>query len=219
MIRSSVVRDTTPSPNMADTENTNMEVDDKKNKPTDNRVDSLIETVPTRTRNRNNLGQNKNGRRGVTTTEYCEQLQAWMWQYYTGYVNWQSWLTATAALPCPFVLQPPTGVSVPLDINSHTWHSGPFGLTLSSHPAGVAPQSTRAGGAAGGAPVTAQPQQLPPENGNALRQGTRGQVPTSGKHLETIYLISNLMVFPPFSDQNDLFIHASLISIRVCKMG
>lgn len=171
MICAGVVRDATPSSNMADTENTNMEVDDKKNKPTDNKVDSLFKAATTRTKDRNTLGQNKNGRRGLTTTEYCEQLQAWMWQYYSGYVHWQSWLTATAALPCPFVLQSPTGVTVPLDINSQNWHNGPFGLTLSSHPAGVSSRSARAVGAAGGAPVTAQPQQLPPENGNVLRQG------------------------------------------------
>ncbi|XP_035386292.1 protein FAM8A1b isoform X2 [Electrophorus electricus] len=30
--------------------------------------------------------------RGVPSTkEYCEKLQEWMWQYYCGYANWQSW--------------------------------------------------------------------------------------------------------------------------------
>lgn len=210
MICASVVRDTTPSSNMADTENTNMEVDDKKNKPTDNKIDSLIKTVTTRAKTRNNLGQNKNGRRGLSTTEYCAQLQAWMWQYYTGYLNWQSWLTATAALPCPFVLQSPTGATVPLDVHPQNWHNGPFGLTLSSHPAGVASQSSRAVGAAGGAPVTAQPQQVPPENGNAPRPGNQRLASIFKPFTSSqTFFLSRIQ-----TSLNDLIIHASLMSIR-----
>uniref|UniRef100_H3DM20 Family with sequence similarity 8 member A1b n=1 Tax=Tetraodon nigroviridis TaxID=99883 RepID=H3DM20_TETNG len=72
---------------MADKENTNMEADG--NKPNDIKVDSPIKTITTRTRSKNNVGQNKTGGRELTTTEYCGQLQAWMWQYYTGHVNWQ----------------------------------------------------------------------------------------------------------------------------------
>ncbi|KAI4891213.1 hypothetical protein NFI96_033047 [Prochilodus magdalenae] len=32
----------------------------------------------------------------VTTSEYCGKLQEWMWQYYWGYVNWQSWMAMYA---------------------------------------------------------------------------------------------------------------------------
>jgi len=32
----------------------------------------------------------------VTTTEYCEKLQEWMWQYYYSYMNWQSWIAMSA---------------------------------------------------------------------------------------------------------------------------
>ncbi|TRY84538.1 hypothetical protein DNTS_001296 [Danionella cerebrum] len=32
----------------------------------------------------------------VTTSEYCEKLQEWMWQYYCGYMNWQSWIAMSA---------------------------------------------------------------------------------------------------------------------------
>ncbi|KAM4539113.1 protein FAM8A1 [Odontesthes bonariensis] len=32
----------------------------------------------------------------TATTEYCATLQQWMWQYYWGYANWQSWLTLSA---------------------------------------------------------------------------------------------------------------------------
>lgn len=164
-----VVRDATPSSNMADKENTNMEVDG--NKPSDNKVDSPVKTSATRTKNKNNVGQPRNGGGGLTTTEYCEQLQAWMWQNYTGYVHWQSWLTAAAAPPCPFDLQSACGAAVPLDITPQNWHIGPYGPSLASHPAGATSQSNRAAGAAGGAAVTAQPQQLPPENANVPRQG------------------------------------------------
>lgn len=36
----------------------------------------------------------------MTTTEYCEKLQQWMWQYYSAYVNWHSWMSLFA-LSCP----------------------------------------------------------------------------------------------------------------------
>lgn len=36
----------------------------------------------------------------MTTTEYCEKLQEWMWQYYSAYVNWHSWMSVFA-LSCP----------------------------------------------------------------------------------------------------------------------
>ncbi|XP_074469401.1 protein FAM8A1 [Sebastes fasciatus] len=34
----------------------------------------------------------------TATTEYCAELQQWMWQYYCGYASWQSWV-ALSALP------------------------------------------------------------------------------------------------------------------------
>lgn len=188
MICTSVVRDAMPLSNMADKENTNMEVEENKNKPSDNSVNSLFKTVTAGAKNENNLGPNTNDRRGLTTTEYCEELHAWMWQYYTGYVNWQSWLTAAAALPCPFVLPSASGATLPLDVNLQNWHNGPYGLVLSSHPAGATSQSSRAGGASGGAAVTAQPQQLGPENGNALRPGKLCCFRTSGRLFCTLNL-------------------------------
>lgn len=36
-------------------------------------------------------------RQATATTEYCAELQQWMWQYYWGNVSWQSW----AAFPFP----------------------------------------------------------------------------------------------------------------------
>lgn len=206
MISAGVVRDATPSSNMADRDNTNMEVD--RNKPSDNKVDSPVKTITTRRKNQNNVGQTKNGGRGLTTTEYCEQLQAWMWHNYTGYVNWQSWLAAAAALPCPIVLQSAGGAAGPLGIHPQNWHHGPFGLSLASHPAGATSQSNRAGGAAGGVAVTAQPQQLPPENGNVPRQGK----------LDMISKFSFVYVVWIKTGFNDLVLNVPVISTRLYKM-
>lgn len=165
------IRDATPLSNMADKENTNMEVAKEKEKPCSNKVESLVGETRSRLGNRENVVDEKNPGKSRATTEYCEKLQAWMWQYYTGYVNWQSWLAA-AALPCPYSLQSTTGTSTaPLDINSQNWYNGLLGLTLSSFPPVVTSQSSRAGEAAGGAAASAQPQQLPQENGNAQRPG------------------------------------------------
>lgn len=165
------IRDATPLSNMADKENTNMEVNKEKENPCSNKVESLVDETSSRIGNRENVVDEKNPGKSRATTEYCEKLQAWMWQYYTGYVNWQSWLAAVA-LPCPYSLQSASGTSTaPLDINSQNWYNGPLGLTLSSFPPVVTSQSSRAGEAAAGAAASAQPQQLPQENGNAQRPG------------------------------------------------
>lgn len=42
----------------------------------------------------------------TATAEYCAKLQRWMWQYYWGYANWQSWLTLSA-FPPPCSFHPP----------------------------------------------------------------------------------------------------------------
>lgn len=152
---------------MADKENTNMEVDKEKNKCFAKKVKPLVDEVTQRIDKQNNV---EGGSRA--TTEYCGKLQAWMWQYYTGYVNWQSWLAASA-MSHPYYLQSASGTSTTvLDFNSQNWCNSPFGLPLSSYPPPVTPASSRAGEAAGGAAVHAQPQQQhPQENGNAQRPG------------------------------------------------
>uniref|UniRef100_A0A3Q3B2K4 Family with sequence similarity 8 member A1b n=1 Tax=Kryptolebias marmoratus TaxID=37003 RepID=A0A3Q3B2K4_KRYMA len=112
------------------------------------------------------------------TAEYCEKLQTWMWQYYTGYVNWQSWLAASA-MSCPYYPQPPGGTSAPGDYGSNNWHAnGPFGLPLSPYPPAVSSPSGRAGGAAVGAAAAAQQQQQPQANGNAPRPGREYSIPS-----------------------------------------
>ncbi|XP_051263065.1 protein FAM8A1 [Dicentrarchus labrax] len=175
MIRTDVERDATPSSNMADKENTNMEVDKEKNKPFVNKVESLVDEVTQRIGNQNNVEGKKNPSESRATAEYCEQLQAWMWQYYTGYVNWQSWLAASA-MSYPCYIQSASGTSMaPLDINSHNWYNG---LPLSLYPPAVTSPGSRAGEAAGGAAVSTQPQQLPQGNGNAQRPGREYSIPS-----------------------------------------
>ncbi|MEQ2178808.1 hypothetical protein GOODEAATRI_017989 [Goodea atripinnis] len=101
---------------MADQENTIMEVDKGKNKPFVEQVKALLDDATYRTDRRKSAEVKNQSAGSCSTAEYCEKLQAWMWQYYTGYVNWQSWLLASASAvpPC---LQPPSGTSTALVFN------------------------------------------------------------------------------------------------------
>lgn len=149
---------------MADT---NMGVGNGKKKHFVN-TDSLHDTLSKRNGNDDNAGDRTSSGKCRATREYCEQLQAWMWQYYTGYVNWQSWLAATA-LPCPYDLPSASGTSTTTPyMNSQNWFVGPVGQTLLPYPPPVTSQSSRAGEA--GVSVPPQ-QQVPQENGNAQRAG------------------------------------------------
>lgn len=157
---------------MADRGNTNMEVDREKNKYFATKVKPLIDEITHRTEEQNNVDGRKDARGSRATTEYCEKLQAWMWQYYTGYVNWQSWLAASA-MTYPHYLQSASGTSTTVpDFNSPNWCNSPFGLPLSPYPPHVTSANSRPGEAVGEAAVSAQPQQQPQENGNVPRAGT-----------------------------------------------
>lgn len=162
------VRDAAATVNMADQENRTMEVDKGEDNPSVKHVKSVFdEGAESSDKQKNPEGKTASSR---TTTEYCEKLQTWMWQYYTGYVNWQSCLAASA-MSCPYYLQPASGTSTATDFNPHTWHNNsPFGLPLSPYPPVVNSPSGRAGEAAVGAAAAAQ-QQLPQANGNAQRPG------------------------------------------------
>lgn len=49
----------------------------------------------------------------TATTEYCAQLQQWMWQYYWGYANWQSWVALSAfSFPPPVQFPPGAPASI-----------------------------------------------------------------------------------------------------------
>nr|XP_020468499.1 protein FAM8A1-like isoform X2 [Monopterus albus] len=157
-----------PSSNMADEENTNMEVD-KENKPSPHKVKPIEDEVTRRKDIQNSVEDEKDVGESRATTEYCEKLQAWMWQYYSGYVNWQSWLAAPA-MSYPY-LQSTSGTSMALlDFNSQNWYNSPFGLPLSPYPPSVTSESS-------GAAVPAQPQP-PQENGNAQRPGREYSIPS-----------------------------------------
>ncbi|KAF7227357.1 protein FAM8A1 [Nothobranchius furzeri] len=146
--------DVTVLVNMADMNNKAVEVDEGENKPSGKDVI------------RGSDNQKKPSADGGTTAEYCEKLQTWMWQYYAGYVNWQSWLAASA-VSCPY-LQPPSGTPTAGD-----WHAGPLGLPLLPYP----PAVSRAGEAPVGA--AAQQHQPPPQaNGNAQRPGREYSIPS-----------------------------------------
>lgn len=171
MIRSGVIRDWTPLSKMADKENTNMEADKETNKSFSNNTMSIFDEVIQRIGNQNNVEHKTDVGENCATAEYCEKLQAWMWQYYTGYVNWQSWLAASA-MAYPYCLQSGNSTSMPpLDLNSQTWFTSSVGLSLSPYPAVAATPSNRGGEAAAGAAAPTQPQQQPQDNGNAQRPG------------------------------------------------
>ncbi|KAK2844504.1 hypothetical protein Q5P01_011163 [Channa striata] len=168
---------------MADEENTNMEVDKESDEHKAKKVKLLVDEVSQSTDNQNNVEARKDVGGSRPTAVYCEKLQAWMWQYYTGYVNWQSWLAASA-VTYPYYLQSASGPSATLgDFNSPNACNSPFGFPLSPYPPFVTPANSRGGEAAGGAPVAAHPQQQqqqpqPQENGNAQRPGREYSIPS-----------------------------------------
>jgi len=143
---------------MADDENTIMD----KNTPLANPVEPPVAGITQRIDNQNNVDGKGAAGELRATTQYCEELQGWMWQYYSGYVTWQSWVAASA-MSYPCYLQPDTGTTT-LDINTQNWYNGPFGAPQSASQAAVTSRS-------GDAAVVAQPQQQ--ENGNAQRPGKR----------------------------------------------
>lgn len=145
-------------------------------------MDELIQTS-----SRQNTSQDKTdvGKKRATT-EYCEKLQAWMWQYYTGYVNWHSWLAVSAMSSQYYLPQSPSGTSTaPLDFASfdaQNWYNNPFGLPLSPYPPAVPAPGRQAGEAPGGGTVPAavptHTHQQPQENGNAQRPGREYSIPS-----------------------------------------
>ncbi|XP_062848034.1 protein FAM8A1 [Trichomycterus rosablanca] len=136
----------------------------------------------------NKLGSRSDSK-PVTTSQYCEKLQEWMWQYYCGYVNWQSWMTVFP--PC---LPPQTttgspgaptwGVDFP-NTDLRNWFGHSFALThsysLSSHNyVGTTPTSNanqrgvNVNGQNQNTPVPPQVQQ----NGNAQQPGREYLIPS-----------------------------------------
>lgn len=119
----------------------------------------------------------------VTTTEYCEKLQEWMWQYYYSYMNWQSWIAMSAfSFPPCFPTQgtndTPGATTWGADMSNgdlRNWFSNPFGFPAAA--ANVAAPAADASGQNSRAAATA-PAQLPQQqqqqqqaNGNAQQPG------------------------------------------------
>ncbi|XP_029360770.1 protein FAM8A1 [Echeneis naucrates] len=174
---------------MADQENTNMEVVKGKNKHLSNKEKPLVDEVSPRTGNKSKVDGENGAGDSRATSEYCEKLQGWMWQYYTGYVNWQSWLAASA-MSCPQYLQSASGASTTsLDLNSQHWYQSPLGLPMPPYPPAVVSSSSRTGEAAGGAAAPGLPPPPPPqqqprqENGNAQRAGREYSIPSPFQRL------------------------------------
>lgn len=108
----------------------------------------------------------------MSTTEYCKKLQEWMWQYYCGYANWQSWMLMSA-LPFPpcFPLQSgsqhATDSSAPLIPTSSdlaSWYN-----QLTAPPQSNATPNANAGSLSPSTPAAAGPVPAQP-NGNAPGQ-------------------------------------------------
>ncbi|KAM9309616.1 protein FAM8A1-like [Pholidichthys leucotaenia] len=159
---------------MADKENTGMDVDKGKKKAFPNQDNPFIDKTTHRLSDKDSTEDTKEAVESRVTKEYCDKLQAWMWQYYTGYVNWQSWLTAVSY---PHYLPLHSGTTTALDFNSQNWSNGLLGFPLSPYPPAVSPQGSRAGEGVGGAAVAAQPP-LQQENGNAPRPGREYSIPS-----------------------------------------
>ncbi|XP_022603246.1 protein FAM8A1 [Seriola dumerili] len=123
----------------------------------------------------------------TVTTEYCAKLQQWMWQYYWGYANWQSWVALSALPfppPCSF---PPPGTSAQTPatpastsgggqqaVDTRSWYSYPYPLSFpasSTRPGGA---QTELNSAATPAPATAAQQQ----NGNPPQAGREYTIPS-----------------------------------------
>lgn len=94
--------------------------------------------------NNNGKRMNSSGSQTVSNlmakSQYCEKLQEWMWQYYCGYVSWQSWGTGLSFLPSlptqatSGSLRAPTwGEDVP-NADLHTWFTHSYGVPLTSFP-------------------------------------------------------------------------------------
>ncbi|XP_046875022.1 protein FAM8A1 [Hypomesus transpacificus] len=105
----------------------------------------------------------------VSTTEYCAKLQEWMWHYYWGYSNWQSWM-ALSAFPFP----PPC--SIPFPGNQPAGQTAFDGRNL--YPNYPYPFSFPAPGT-GVQPDLGTP--TPPNNARPVQQQQDGNAPQAGR--------------------------------------
>ncbi len=105
----------------------------------------------------------------VTTTEYCDKLQEWMWQYYYSYMNWQSWMFSfPPCFPTQGTNETPGATTWGADMSNgdfRNWFSSPF----------VFPAADASPRAPASAAAQLPPQQHQRPNGNALQPGNNIQ--------------------------------------------
>ncbi|XP_046887813.1 protein FAM8A1-like isoform X1 [Hypomesus transpacificus] len=173
---------------MADSGNTNREVD-KEHIPYISKAKPVSYENMRASSHQDTPESRKDHFRKLSTSEYCEKLQGWMWQYYTGYVNWQSWLSVSAMSSPPYLPQSTNETSTsplwPADLSNfdaQNWFNNPFGLPLSPYPPAFVTPGSHTGDTIGNGPVPAsvptQPQQQHQQNGNAQRPGREYSIPS-----------------------------------------
>ena len=141
--------------------------------------EDMFDTTTSNNR-RDGAESDMNPPQSAATTEYCAKLQQWMWQYYWGYANWQSWL-ALSAFPPPWGFPPPgTSAHAPgtpastsgggqQAFDTGSWYSYPYPLSFPAsfpHPGGA--QTEQSSAATTGTDARAAPQQ----NGHPPQAGT-----------------------------------------------
>ncbi|KAG7469755.1 hypothetical protein MATL_G00132220 [Megalops atlanticus] len=123
----------------------------------------------------------------MSTTEYCAKLQEWMWQYYCGYVNWQSWM-AMSTSPLPPCYPPQTGNEAPsvplwgtgqLPSDVRNWYNQ-FNFAAPPYFAAAPTAGAQTGEVtAGTTPVsTERPAPQQQQNGNVQQAGREYTIPS-----------------------------------------
>ncbi|CAL8247148.1 unnamed protein product [Lota lota] len=145
-----------------------------------------------RTTNQANMNMENEVCEKRSTTEYCEKLQTWMWQYYTGYVNWQSWVSVCGTMPNHYsLLHPANGTTTTqtefTGFDAQNWYNNPFGLPLSTYSPVIPTPGIQTVQAPGNSSLTAavptQTQQQTQDNRNAHRPGREYIIPSPFQRL------------------------------------
>ncbi|KAJ7991604.1 hypothetical protein DPEC_G00285630 [Dallia pectoralis] len=115
------------------------------------------------------------------TTEYCAKLHEWMWQYYWGYSNWQTWMTcnsfpfSSCNFPGPGNYQSATGTPGQHNVGSrYGYNFAGMGYPFPAPPTAGAQTGQQM--TAGTPPHDARPVQQ--QNGNAPQAGREYTIPS-----------------------------------------
>ncbi|XP_028836782.1 protein FAM8A1 [Denticeps clupeoides] len=110
----------------------------------------------------------------TSTSEYCQKLQEWMWQYHVGYLNWQNWVSLLA-FSCPPCLPLPQTTSGSPGASSVLappyFYPSATGQISQTEQAGV----NTSGAVTAAGSVQQQQQQ---QNGNAQQPGREYAIPS-----------------------------------------